>query len=178
MSVISVVGALAIITDVLRRKIYNALTIPAMALGILTFGWTYGLTGLGQSLGGILTGLACFALFFGLRWLGAGDVKLLMAFGAWGGARFSANVALLSIVLGGIMAFLALLVTGRLWGFLKRFYFFARSFVIQELEPEQFRADRTFRLPFAIPLSLAAFFEATGNPMATIEQLSGGIFHG
>lgn len=177
-AVLLVIGVGAIVTDLWRRKIYNWITFPAMFCGMAWMTWHSGLHGLGASLAGILVALGCFGLFMGLRWLGAGDVKLLMAFGAWGGARYSAEVALFSIILGGMLTLLVMVLTGRLLGFLKRFYHFARSFLIRELEIEPLKIDRRFRLPFAIPLVIAAISEALGNPLQHWQITIPGVWNG
>ena len=54
-----------------------------------------GLPGLGLSLGGWLVGCALFLPWFLLRGMGAGDVKLLAALGAWLGPRDALWIALL-----------------------------------------------------------------------------------
>lgn len=177
-SVLLVIGLAAIATDLWRRRIYNWLTFPSMACGMAWMTWNSGLPGLGASLAGIFVAVACFGLFMGLRWLGAGDVKLLMAFGAWGGARYALDVAIFSILLGGLLTLFVMVVTGRLFGFLRRLRQFVLSFVIRELEVEPLRIDRRFRLPFAIPLVIAAVSEAFGDPLRHWEAVLSGVGNG
>jgi Flp pilus assembly protein protease CpaA len=97
-----------------------------------------------------------FLPLFVLSWLGAGDVKLLMAFAAWGGSHFALNVAVWSIILGGLLGFFQLLARRRLLDFLRRFWAFLQSWSYRELEPMAFRGDQTLRLPFAVPMAVAA----------------------
>ena len=127
------------------------------------FSFTGGAQGFFQSILGVLVAFLCFGIFVALRWLGSGDLKLLMAFGAWGGARYSFEVAYSSVVFGGVLACLTLVIHGQFFDFLKRFYRFVLSFLVRDLEPESFKANRKLRIPFAIPLTLAAFAEAVGN---------------
>ncbi len=176
--VLSVLGGVAVLTDLLRRKIYNWMTFPAMFLGMAWLSWSEGWGGLGRSLSGMGVALICFGLFMAFRWLGAGDVKLLMAFGAWGGARYSAEVALFSIILGGLLTLLVMLLTGRLFGFLKRVKQFFLGLLVRELEVVPFQADRRFRLPFAIPLAIAAISEALGNPLEQWDIFIPGVWNG
>lgn len=177
-AVLLIVGLGAVATDLWRRKIYNWLTFPAMVCGMAWMTWSAGMPGLGRSLAGMLAAAGCFGIFMGLRWLGAGDVKLLMAFGAWGGARYSLEVALFSIILGGILTLLVMALTGRLIGFLRRLHQFLRSLLIRELEVEPLAIDRRFRLPFAIPLVIAAISEALGNPLQSWGIFFPGMWHG
>lgn len=137
-----------------------------------------GVHGFLQSLAGMGVGFICFGFFFALRWFGAGDVKLLMAFGAWGGPRYGFEVALLSVILGGVLAIIFLIVTGRVFDFGKRFYHFIRSILIRELAYEPFQADRRLRLPFAIPLAMAAIAQALSNPLQQLGLNWLEVWHG
>jgi prepilin peptidase CpaA len=74
---------IAAATDLWRFKVYNALTLPMLAVGLVASGWSGGLAGLGSSLLGASIGLVVLAAFFALGGVGAGDVKLYVAVGAW-----------------------------------------------------------------------------------------------
>jgi hypothetical protein len=78
------IGAAA--TDLLWGRIYNWLTAPALVFGLAVSAGLGGWSGLGDSLLGALAGLLLYGWMFWLRVLGGGDVKLLMALGAWGAA--------------------------------------------------------------------------------------------
>lgn len=160
---IILISLIAVITDLWKRKVYNWTTFPAILLGVAWLSLTLGAQGLLQSILGVGVAFLCFGAFVAVRWLGAGDLKLLMAFGAWGGADYTLDVTYSSVVFGGVLAFLTLVIHGQLFAFLKRFYRFVLSFVVRELEPESFKANRKLRLPFAIPLALAAVAEALGS---------------
>lgn len=70
--------AIAVFTDLRARKIPNWLTVTSLLLGVAFTDWLH-------AIGGVAVGLAAFIPFFIVGWLGGGDVKLLMALGAWGG---------------------------------------------------------------------------------------------
>lgn len=93
---------IAVITDLRSHRIYNWLTFPAMAIGLLLHTFSAGLPGLLFALGGL--GVACLALvLFILGAMGAGDVKLLGAVGALMGAHFTLWTLLWTAILGGVL---------------------------------------------------------------------------
>ena len=100
--------------DVRTRKIPNRLTFPAIVLGWITHLACGGVDGLGSSLAGCA--LAGVMLLPGwlLRWMGAGDVKLMAAVGAWVGYPLAIVAALASFVAGGLIALIVALRHGRL----------------------------------------------------------------
>ncbi|MEO5969471.1 MAG: A24 family peptidase [Bdellovibrionia bacterium] len=158
------VAGLATLTDLFFGKIYNWITLPTALSGILASYYFLGWPGVGQALLGFLGGLLFYGWLFGLRIIGGGDVKLLMAFGALAGPEYTLQVALLGIVIGGAFAFVILLASGRLLGFLLRFYNFLLTLFIRELEVQLPKVDKAFTMPFGIPLSIAAVWVAFANP--------------
>lgn len=56
--------------------------------------------------GGLLVGLACWLPFYALGWLGAGDVKLFAAAGAWLGPARAAEGAVIGALFGAILSLL------------------------------------------------------------------------
>ena len=98
-------GFAGAVTDVLRGRIYNWLTVPAALAGFAASAWVAGWSGVTGSLSALALGLLLYGWIFWLGAMGAGDVKFLMALGAWGGAsggHYVVDTALLGIVLGGI----------------------------------------------------------------------------
>lgn len=94
----------ACITDVRSRRIPNVLTFGAAAAALVFHLSTGQSTGLLKSVEGWLVGAAIFFLPFSLGGLGAGDVKLLAALGAWVGPTDALWIALYAGVTGGILA--------------------------------------------------------------------------
>src|SRR5262245_3967541 len=99
-----IVAALACISDLRSRRIPNALTFPAALCGVAAAALVDGMSGATTSATGWLVGIAIFFPFFALGGLGAGDVKLLGAIGAWLGPSIVIRVALYSAVAGGVFA--------------------------------------------------------------------------
>jgi prepilin peptidase CpaA len=99
----------AAVTDVCRFKVYNWLTYPLLALGLVHGVVSGGAAGLGQSVCGLLLGVALTLPLYALGGMGAGDVKLLAGIGAWLGAPFVIALALLSSLAAGLYAVVVLL---------------------------------------------------------------------
>lgn len=111
--VLGVVGTAALI-DLRTRRIPNILTFGSTAVALLYGLWTGGLHGLAMSAAGWATGVALFLPMFLLRGMGAGDVKLLGAVGAWLGPTGALYAGLYSVLAGGVLA----LVVGLIHGYL------------------------------------------------------------
>jgi prepilin peptidase CpaA len=89
--------------DLATRRIPNLLTFGAALAAFVVHGYVTGWSGLGTSLAGWAVGFAFFFPFFALGGMGAGDVKLLAAVGAWLGPAATVWVALYSGIAGGVM---------------------------------------------------------------------------
>ena len=96
--------ALACISDLRTRRIPNALTFSAVAGALLFHVVTGGVSAAGWSLAGCVLGALLFFPMFALRGMGAGDVKLLAAVGAWLGPSQVAIAALATSIAGGVIA--------------------------------------------------------------------------
>ncbi len=101
-----VIAVLAIQTDVRTRRIPNLLTFPALLAGIAVNTWQAQ-----DHLHGALMALAGAVIAGGLlipgwmaRYMGAGDVKLMAALGAWLGFPRGLYALLVALVAGGVLA--------------------------------------------------------------------------
>lgn len=104
---------ISLYTDLKSGKIYNVVTLPAMAVGLLLnfliSGQSNGCVGLLNSIYGILVALIVFVFPYLIGALGGGDVKLLMAIGALKGHLFLFYSIL---AIGVVSFFLSLFVFG------------------------------------------------------------------
>ena len=158
-SAVLLVGLAACVTDLRSRRIPNALTFGASAAAFAFWAYTGGLTGLGVSATGWLAGCLLFLPWFLLRGMGAGDVKLLAALGAWTGPSTALWIALYASVAGGVMAIVTTMASGYLrtmfrnvWGLLM----FWRVAGVQP-HPELTLATAAGpRLPYAFPITAGA----------------------
>lgn len=109
-------GALAVsvVTDLRRRLIMDAVTLPALVVTGICVLWLGGLPLLGESALGALVCAGPLALATVRGWMGAGDVKLMALCGAVAGAAagwpFSLTVLLYVTVAGGVQAALWMVV--------------------------------------------------------------------
>lgn len=163
---VSLTSGIACFTDLFRGKIFNWLTLPALACGIVFSIYFSGMHGLQSSLMGAAAGLLFFGWMFFVGIMGGGDVKLLVALGAWGGAGFAEEVALLSVLVGGIFAICSMIFRGKLVVFLKKIYFFFLTLFVKELEVALPKVDENSKIPFGVPMALAAVWTILAHPVA------------
>lgn len=114
----------ALVTDLQSRKIYNWLTFPAILVGLLLGAVTGGFTGLQSSGIGLLVGSAVFLIGFLLGAMGAGDVKLMAAVGAWLGWPTAIAAVLYVTVIGGLVSLGAAAANGTLRQLFRNIYWF------------------------------------------------------
>ena len=100
--------------DLKSRRIPNVLTFGSALAAILAHAYVGGFSGTGWSIVGWLVGVAFFLPFFALGGMGAGDVKLLGALGAWLGPGVTVWVALFSLIAGGVLGLAVALAYGYL----------------------------------------------------------------
>ena len=97
-------GLTAVVFDVRTRRIPNVLTLGGAAAALVYAAQAGGLAGVGAALGGWFLGAALFFPFFALGGMGAGDVKLIAAFGAWLGPADTVPLAIFASIAGGVFA--------------------------------------------------------------------------
>ncbi len=107
------VAVCAAVSDVKTRRIPNRLTYPAVFAGLLFQGLLHGWRGLLQSAGGGLIFGGVFMLFYVIRAMGAGDVKLAAALGCIVGSSATIPVMFYTAVAGGALAVIFMVLSGR-----------------------------------------------------------------
>ncbi len=115
-----VTTAVAVGADVRTRRIPNLLTGPALLLGIAVNAVWHGGAGALNGLEGMAVAGALLLPGWLLGWMGAGDVKLVAAVGAWLGFPLGVFAALASLMAGGVIALIVAARKGvlkrSLWG--------------------------------------------------------------
>lgn len=101
-------------TDLSKRLIYNRVLLPVAIFGLVYALLTGGISGIGQSISGLVLGLFLLLLPFCLGGLGAGDVKMLAVIGSLQGPHFTFRAFLLSALVGGMWSLVYLVRKGKL----------------------------------------------------------------
>lgn len=143
-------------TDVRTRTIPNSLTVPAAALGLFASA-AGGLGGIVWSVGGWVTGLAVFLPVYLLRGLGAGDVKLLAACGAWLGPVGTLHAAILAAITGGALAIATAVASGALPRVLTNIGTLIQFWAVMGVRPfPALTLEHASgpRLPYAVPIAI------------------------
>ncbi len=109
----AVVALTAGVFDAREHRIPNRLTYPAMVMGVAAQEALYGWHGLLSSLAGGLIAGCILLLFFMVRAMGAGDVKLAAALGLIVGVHSSLQLLTATALAGGVLALIFMLGYGR-----------------------------------------------------------------
>lgn len=149
----------AALYDLREGRVPNWLTFGAMALGLLLRPVGVLPGGISSAVGGALLGFTFFCIPYSLGLMGAGDVKLLMAFGALGGPFFCIKTCLYGSILGGAFAF-GLLAKKR--GFLGALRYSAKCFAIVA-GGEKPESELGAFLPYAAFISAGAVLALFGG---------------
>jgi prepilin peptidase CpaA len=145
----------ACVTDLRSRRIPNVLTFGATAAALVFHAVTGQASGLLQSVEGWLVGAAIFFLPFALGGLGAGDVKLLAALGAWVGPLDAMWISLYTGVSGGVLALVVAASTGYLRQALSNVWLLLSHWSVAGIRPLHeisLEGSKGPRLAYAIPI--------------------------
>ena len=146
----------AVVTDIRRRRIPNALTFPMMATGLVIALLRAGLPGLGGSALGLLVGGLLLLPLFLLGGMGAGDLKLLAGIGSLVGARDVLVMFAVIAIIGAMMGIVLLVVTGQTSRLRDIFLGWTLTFTQRSnhavLAPSADKAP--IKLPYAVPIAL------------------------
>jgi len=153
------IGVVACVTDFRSRRIPNVLTFGASAAAVVFWAVTAGLSGAGWSVGGWAVGCAVFMPWFLLGGMGAGDVKLLAALGAWAGPSAAVWMALYAGIAGGVFAIVVSLTRGYLGEILRNLWVLLMFWRIAGVQPHPemtLKTGKGPRLPYAFPITAGA----------------------
>ena len=142
--------------DLRYRRIPNGLTIPALVVALCLHGALGAGKGLLLSAAGALVAGALVLPGYLLRFTGAGDVKLLLAVGAFLSFPLSLMAGLVALVLGGVLGLLSALRVGRLAMVLSRSLGLAQWMARRASGMQLSRpAASGLRVPFGVAIALA-----------------------
>ena len=155
------VAIAAAIVDVRQHRIPNWLTYPAMVAGVLLRSFSFGWHGLLTALGGCLLAGGIVFVFYALRAMGAGDLKLLAALGSMAGPTHTINILIATGVAGGVLALIYVVYRGRTrttltnMGALLKFHAWAGLQAHPELNLDN---PNTLRMPYGLAIAAGTLF--------------------
>jgi prepilin peptidase CpaA len=149
------VGLAACATDLRRARIPNALTLSAIALGVIFHSSAPAGHGIAAAGLGLIAGLLVFFPIFALGAMGGGDVKLMAALGTWLGWEAALQIALYGAAAGGVLAVIV-----SVWhGYLRRALSNVRTLLthwvltgVRPLPELTLESGNGLRLPYALPI--------------------------
>ncbi len=100
--------------DFAQRRVPNWLNLALILIGFAVQACFFGWSGLSFGLMGMLTGFGLLIVPWLMHGMGAGDVKLMAAIGVWLGAGLTFYSFCYGVVIGGVVATVMILSTGRL----------------------------------------------------------------
>ena len=155
--VVLVVAAIA--WDLTARRVPNWLTagaaVSAFGIHAVTGGWP----DVALAAAGWAVGLMLFFPLFALKGMGAGDLKLLAAFGAWLGPLGAIWTGLYGAVVGGVMALMLIVGRSCMGQTAQNIGAMFRTWRLHGLRPvESVTLESSVgpRLPYALPIAAGA----------------------
>lgn len=144
--------------DYAERRVPNWLNALIACAGLTLQTVFFGLSGLGDGALGLLVGFALLILPWLMHGMGAGDVKLMAAIGAWLGPWLTFVSFGAGAVLGGIVAIIMILSTGRAVHAYANMQTIATKMRRVDTAFSNFGGARTFGntsqlLPYGVPLT-------------------------
>lgn len=110
--ILLIILAVCVVTDIRKRKIYNKVIFPALAVAFISSIILDGLSGLGTSTIGFLVGFILLLIPYILGGMGAGDVKLMALIGALKGYEFVIESFIYTALIGGVLAIGVIIIRG------------------------------------------------------------------
>jgi len=101
--------SIAVATDIVRHRIPNLLVVVMLSCGVTLAASLLQASGVAAALLGALVGFLILIPFYVLGGMGAGDVKLLAAIGAFLGPWGALVAGMAALIAGGILGLIALL---------------------------------------------------------------------
>jgi prepilin peptidase CpaA len=148
--------AIASLTDLFYKRIPNWLTLSSLICGIFFQLFFRGFAGFFISLQGIVIGFALTFIIYLVGGLGAGDVKLMSALGAFLGPKEIFLVFIFSSLLSGVYALILLASHGFILNTIKRYFkmFKTLIFTLQLVYIPPLSAEKRLGLRFGIMIAL------------------------
>jgi prepilin peptidase CpaA len=145
----------ACVTDVRTRRIPNALTFGAAAAAVLFHTVAPAGHGFTSAVAGWFVGAAMMIVPFALGGLGAGDVKLMAALGAWLGPESAVWLFVYASIIGAVLSLIVAVCTGYLKQALSNVWLLLQHWAVtglRPLHPISLEGSGGPRLAYALPI--------------------------
>ena len=145
--------------DYKQRKVPNWLNAAIATAGFLAQGWYFGTHGISAGVFGLAVGFSTLIVPWLMHGMGAGDVKLMMAIGVWLGPWLTFVSFCVGAVVGGIIAVIMILSTGRFWMAYGNLATIGqkitnRSTIFSEFGSAKSFGESSQLLPYGVPLTI------------------------
>ncbi len=107
-------------SDIVTKRIFNAITYPGIVAGLIANAWLAGWPGLADSALGFAVGFGPLLAAYLIGGYGGGDAKLMGAVGAIAGARAAISILMYGLLIAVAMGLLQLIWRGQTWSTLAR----------------------------------------------------------
>lgn len=157
---------LAVACDVRRHRIPNALTLPALLAALVASPWAGATSGPLEAALGAALGFALLVGPYALGGVGAGDVKALMALGAWIGPEVTLGTAAWAVIAGGAFGIVLLGLRRELDDFARRWArTLLRALTLRRFayEPPATGSVASGGIPFAAAISVGLAAQLYGG---------------
>jgi prepilin peptidase CpaA len=155
------VACIGAITDVRGGRIPNRLTYSAIGCSLLLRFAVLGWSGLKSGLFAALIAGLILSLFFVIRAMGGGDLKLMSAVAAWTGVERTGSVLLAAALAGGLLAILYMAFGQSIRGTFKNVFTLTYYRIRSGLRPHPvFNIDnpKALRVPFGVAIAMGTLF--------------------
>ena len=161
-----VLASAGAIQDARSQRIANRLTYTGFAAALLLRAFVVGWLGLREGLLGALIGGGLFFVLFLVGGMGAGDVKLMAAVGAWAGSAQIVNILIATAFAGGAMAVGLMLYRRAALATLLNTFELIRHHLTAGLRPHpqlNIKEPGSMRIPFAPAIAIGALYSFGGT---------------
>jgi len=160
--VLGLLLAAAAVSDVRARRVSNRLNLAILLVGLLLARpWPLTPGGLASGLSGVAVGMAIWFPMYLLSLVGAGDVKLLAASGAWLGLAGTVTASIGTALAGGVLGLVWIVVRQGAGPAMMAVAHAFRAPSLLQLRP----MDRRERVPYAVAIAVGvsiAWLRCTG----------------
>ncbi len=154
--------------DYAQRKVPNWLNVSLILAGFVVQAVFHGFTGIGDGALGLCVGFGVLIVPWLMHGMGAGDVKLMMAIGVWFGPWMTLISFAVGAMIGGAVAMVMILSTGRLYHALGNLNIIwvkmqSRDTLFGEFGSAKSFGDTSQLLPYGVPLTAGSLLVLAGQ---------------